>query len=261
MSVSSAPRLLPRVAVLGSGVVTNDAIVTLIDSGLDTTGITIDAPPPEALAPLAERGQTNRLRVVDAASHRSGPRTAESGDGGFQLRSAPGRLPPWRLTVGGTEIGCWDAVVIAEASAGLVAEQWVAGSPDAVPDHPREPGSATDQGAEPIHFGGVFHPDLEGVFYLGRVPAPGDDSDLGCDRTVGAAQARWVGDYLRGRYLLPARSVMVARPGLRRRARPPLGPSRLGSRGYLRALGRERRRGQARAAQAGYPLPVPARTG
>jgi hypothetical protein len=65
-------------------------------------------------------------------------------------------------------------------------------------------------------------------------------------------QARWIGEYLRGRYLLPPRSAMLTGLGPRRRTTPGGG-----AQAYLTALERERHAGRARAAAAGYPLPVP----
>ena len=91
-------------------------------------------------------------------------------------------------------------------------------------------------------FGGVFHPDVEGLFWVDG------------DSAVAAEQGRWIGEYLRGRYLLPARSVMVS-------GRGPLGRAGGARRGWAWriALRRELRRGHERAALAGYPLPVPSR--
>ncbi|WP_131769561.1 hypothetical protein [Candidatus Protofrankia californiensis] len=80
------------------------------------------------------------------------------------------------------------------------------------------------------------------------------------------AQARWLGEYLRGRYLLPLRSAMLTaastpRPlrsladDLRNRRLRPHHRSDVDA--YLRWLGAEVRQGRARAAAGGYPLPVP----
>ncbi len=80
------------------------------------------------------------------------------------------------------------------------------------------------------------------------------------------AQARWLGEYLRGRYLLPPRSAMLTAAGaagplrsladdLRDRWLRPHHGSAVDA--YLRWLEAEVRHGRARAAAGGYPLPVP----
>lgn len=111
-------------------------------------------------------------------------------------------------------------------------------------------------------FGGVFLPDRDGVYVVGAAPLAGArGAGAASDRETMLAQARWLGEYLRGRYLLPQRSEMLAHLGLRptpvlsRLARP---SGR--THDYRRRLALEVRRGRARAAAAGYPLPVPATT-
>jgi hypothetical protein len=84
---------------------------------------------------------------------------------------------------------------------------------------------------------GVFHPRDAGIFAVG---ASGGSA-------LAEAQGRLIGEYLRGRYLPP--SPPAEGTGWRRPA------DRAGA--YLRALRRELRAGHARAAAAGYPLPVP----
>ncbi len=135
-------------------------------------------------------------------------------------------------------------------------------------------------------FGGVFDPDTEGVYGCAVLthrsgeanPARGRLSRLVAPEAISVtdsvtdsvrlaeAQARWLGEYLRGRYLLPPRSVMLAATGAAGASRSPVGGprgrwSRPRHRGgvdaYLRWLAAEVRRGRARAAAARYPLPVP----
>lgn len=96
-------------------------------------------------------------------------------------------------------------------------------------------GAAGLPAAPPLYLG-VFHPRDAGIF---AVEAAGGTA-------LAEAQGRLIGEYLRGRYLPPSA------PGGGNGRRP---AERVGA--YLRALRRELRAGHARAAAAGYPLPVP----
>jgi hypothetical protein len=98
-------------------------------------------------------------------------------------------------------------------------------------------------GTGSARFGEVF--DLE-VPWLFHVAGPA---------RLAAAQARWIGEYLRGRYAPPSPDEMAARPRLAGRS------LRGGTHGQLTALDRELHAGHTRAAEAGYPMPQPPGTG
>lgn len=215
--------------MLGSDLAGATALVTLVDAGLDATGVG-GRPTREAADLLAAYALTDRWLVPAGA-----PGDATGGvDPVLTVTRGAGETEPeggFQISVGGEPVGRWDAVVV--TARGLAA---VAGVLDAVP-----------------WFGAVFHPVAGGVFLLGvpdsgQVVRPDSERDL----TVTKAQAGWVGEYLRGRYRLPAGQTMLDHPGLRRTG------VRRGAAGYLRALDRELRAGRARAAAAGYPLPLPA---
>jgi hypothetical protein len=213
---------LPRVAVIGGDLAGAVALAELVDGGLTVAAFAVAADPADPVDPagpadpvdpaaayLAARGLTDRLIRLET--------------GGLDIRPGDGARRPFQIWGDGTSRGIWDAVVLTPAAPDR-------GAPDGLP------------AAAGHCYGGVFHPDVEGVYRVGAGrPA------------VVAAQARWIGEYLRGRYLLPARSSMIAHPGLRR-----YGPRPWAGRRYLARLEGELRRGRARAARAGYPLPVPA---
>jgi hypothetical protein len=202
---------LPRVAVIGGDLAGAVALAQLVDGGLTVAAFAVTAGPvdPAAAAYLADRGLTDRLIRLET--------------GGLDIRPSDGARRPFQIWGDGASRGIWDVVVLTPAAAD-------ASGPDGLP------------AAAGHCYGGVFHPDVEGVYRVGAGrPA------------VVAAQARWIGEYLRGRYLLPARSAMIAHPGLRR-----YGPRPWAGRRYPARLEGELRRGRARAARAGYPLPVPA---
>ena len=103
----------------------------------------------------------------------------------------------------------------------------------------------------------VFHPDRPNVFFVGLL------QPLGAIMPLAAAQSEWVGEYLAGRYALPAASEM-RRDIADERAR--MFKRYVASRrhtmqvdfdDYLADLAAERRRGAARA--RGRALPVPPR--
>jgi hypothetical protein len=185
-------------------------------------------------------------------------------DGGSQVHPVDNGRRPFDIRVDDQQVTCWDAVVR------------TGDSRDSPADH--TPGSPA---VPPLLFGGVFDPETEGVYWCGRLPAPAAPSP-GAGAVTGVAapdasrladaQARWISEYLRGRYLLPPRSVMVTAAGMTATGRAtgwPRSPGDLPGtawariRGcgavayYLHRLGAELRRGRARAAEGGYPLPVP----
>ncbi|MBX6388931.1 MAG: hypothetical protein IRZ08_08015 [Frankia sp.] len=256
---------LPRVAVLGPDLAGAIALAALVDCGLDATGIGGE-PTPRAAALLSGNALTARwlagpelaaaaVRLVpppDAPAVAGGtdqiggpaPASEAGGGGGGGMAAGGGeareptiglrRVEPeqgthqgFEVLVSGRPVGVFDAVVVTGSAASAASE--LAGS--AIP-----------------WFGGVFHPRADGVYLVGWLP---DGS--AAEPEVAEAQASWVGEYLRGRYLLPSYHEMASRPALRRL---PFGRQR--GRGYLRALERERRAGRARATAAGYPLPLPA---
>ncbi|MBL7492687.1 hypothetical protein I6A60_17705 [Frankia sp. AgB1.9] len=256
---------LPHVAVLGPDLAGATALVTLVDAGLDATGVggRLTRPAAELLAAYAltdrwifPAGTTEPDDVTGGLMGGGGPPAgagpgagadpavgadatvggdpAVGGDPVLTVTRAGSGTGPGRgfaISVGGRPAGRWDAVVVtardlAAAAGVLAAAPW---------------------------YGGVFHPVADGVFLLGvpdsgQVVRPDGERDL----AVTKAQAGWVGEYLRGRYRLPADQAMLDHPGLRRTG------LRRGAAGYLRALDRELRAGRSRAAAAGYPLPLPA---
>jgi hypothetical protein len=211
---------LARVAVIGSGLPAAVALAALVDGGLDAQGVCTATPPPDAADVLTTHGLTERLHRV-AATRGLNVRRRRGGGGGFDV------------VADAETIGRFDAVVLADAAGAAPA--------DADP----APGGAAPGGkGHAPRFGGVFDPDSDGVYLIGGAGE------------LARAQGRWVGEYLRGRYLLPARSVMLAHPGLPPRGYLGRGRHGDGLAGYLARLDRELRRGHARAAAAGYPLPT-----
>jgi hypothetical protein len=185
-------------------------------------------------------------------------------DGGSQVHPVDNGRRPFDIRVDDRQVTRWDAVIYARDSSGSPADHTP--GPPAVP---------------PPLFGGVFDPETEGVYWCGRLPSPAAPS-AGAETVTGVtapdagrltdAQARWISEYLRGRYLLPPRSVMVTAAGMAATSRAAGWPRSYGDlpraawaqlRGrsavdcYLYRLGAELRRGRARAADGGYPLPVP----
>ena len=105
----------------------------------------------------------------------------------------------------------------------------------------------------------VFHPDIEGVFFLALL------QPLGATMPLAEAQGRWIAEYLRGRYLLPAPSEMRRdiehdRETMRKRyVASKRHTMQVDFDSYLVELEKEQRAGRKRAAEAGHPLPIPAR--
>ncbi len=250
---------LPRAAVLGNGPVAGATLCALVDSGLDARLFLTSEKDLTTEAYLRERG------LADRGTRFGGTGKVHPVDDGRR---------PFDVQPSNQAATRWDVVILA----GDITGRTETGTgPFAVP---------------PARFGGVFDPDAEGVYRCGHLPLAGSlpsDTALPSETTLPSdtadiirlaeAQGRWVGEYLRGRYLLPARSAMLAAagaPGWRRsRAaglldRWPAGPGWHHGRtaagvtavdvtvdGYLRWLSGELRRGRARAAEGGYPLPVP----
>jgi hypothetical protein len=105
----------------------------------------------------------------------------------------------------------------------------------------------------------VFHPEIEGVFFLALL------QPLGATMPLAEAQGKWIAEYLRGRYLLPPRSEMLRdiareREEMRRRyVASKRHTMQVDFDTYLVELEREQRAGRKRAADAGHPLPIPRR--
>jgi hypothetical protein len=271
---------LPRVAVVGTGLSSVLALAALVDGGLDAQGVCSADLEPNAVDVLSTRGLEGRLRRVEAVARFA---WLGGGDGGG----------PFEIVSGGERIGRFDAVVV--ANSGMAADPDGVGSPSSGSAKSRAATQTIKRRSDEINdltrvrtpgpvgragrFGGVFDPDSDGVYLIGgagpvggRVHGRSTGSSAAAERDTVAvrgiaaerdtvavrelawAQGSWVGEYLRGRYQLPPRSVMLAHPGLPRRR---FGWERPGIDGYLARLGRELRRGRARAAAAGYPLPLP----
>ncbi|OHV37405.1 MULTISPECIES: hypothetical protein [Pseudofrankia] len=253
---------LPRVAVLGPDLTGAVGLAALVDGGIDATYL--GAPTPAAEELLSRRALTAR-RVAGPDDHGDEPVSPSApSEGGADfapvVSRAGAREDPRRgfqISLDGRSLGSWDAVVVTAATVAAV---------------------RTVIGVDDPWYGGVFHPRADGVYLIGGSggggvagaaaggpagPRPaGEAGELAEEDEAPAsgpggrlvwAQASWVGEYLRGRYLLPAYQAMLDHPGLRR-----VGLRRRGTCGYLRALERELRAGRARAAAAGYPLPIPA---
>ncbi|MEX5707545.1 hypothetical protein AB1484_04285 [Parafrankia sp. FMc6] len=237
---------LPRLAVVidtGSGPgapppgAGTAALIALVDGGLDGIGVIAGDPssPParEAARTLGEFGMADRLTIVP---------------GPLVLRTGPDGGRPFALDIPDPA-----GVGLAGVGLGLARQDavvFVGAPPPAVPPagDEGEPGqvSAPRSWSEEYFFAGVFHQEVEGLYRVSAEPE------------LAAAQGSWIGEYLRGRYLLPSRPAMVSASGRSAGGPPADRAGQLRRRLYLRALTREVRRGHARAASAGYPLPVPA---
>jgi hypothetical protein len=105
----------------------------------------------------------------------------------------------------------------------------------------------------------VFVPGTPSLAFVGLL------QPLGAIMPLAEAQSRWIAEYLRGEYHLPAARAMAAdmrRESARMRRRYVASERhtiQVDFDTYLATLRRERRRGAARAAAAGQTLPVPAR--
>jgi dimethylaniline monooxygenase (N-oxide forming) len=102
----------------------------------------------------------------------------------------------------------------------------------------------------------VFHPELDNVFFIGLL------QPLGAIMPLAEAQGAWVGDYLRGDYVLPARAQVQAdiaadQAAMRERyVASKRHTIQVDFDDYLHALAKERAAGAARARGRGYAAPV-----
>jgi hypothetical protein len=239
---------LPRVAVLDPTLTGAVALRELVDGGLDVTGI---GQPTEAALDVLRASALTRHWIAGSAATRAVPprpwadvpeagagAALPAGDGlaGYhpvvtRAGNDAGPGQGFAVSLDGDALGCWDALVVTPQTAAVVAGVIATGGP---------------------WFGGVFHPRSAGVFVVGGEPGSASQHPLV------ELRARWVGEYLRGRYQLPAYQAMLDRPELRHRGLRGRGPRGRTGRGLVRALERELRAGRSRAAAAGYPLPLPA---
>lgn len=106
----------------------------------------------------------------------------------------------------------------------------------------------------------VFHPDIEGLFFIGLL------QPLGAIMPLAEAQSAWVGDYLRGEYALPSpaevhRDIASDQAAMRKRyVASKRHTIQVDFDDYLYALDTERRAGVERARTRGFALPLPARS-
>jgi dimethylaniline monooxygenase (N-oxide forming) len=104
----------------------------------------------------------------------------------------------------------------------------------------------------------VFHPDIEGLFFIGLL------QPLGAIMPLAEAQSTWVGDHLRGEYALPSpadlrRDIASDQAAMRKRyVASKRHTIQVDFNDYLYALEAERRAGAERAQARGYSLPLPA---
>ncbi|WP_026310517.1 hypothetical protein [Parafrankia elaeagni] len=215
------------------------ALVSLVDSGLDAIAVVAGG---AGLAARAAARELGEFGLVDRLTVLPEPLVLRAGPGGRRPFTVLGGTPQH----GPEQLPDQDAIVLVGRHAAIgPALRGTPAGPPPPPELAREAGG---------FFGGVFHPELEGVFRVSPDPE------------LAGPQGRWIGEYVRGRYLLPSRSVMVCGAG-RLAGLPWRGglvsrpDGQAASRRYLRALAKEIRRGHARASRAGYPLPVPAGQG
>jgi hypothetical protein len=103
----------------------------------------------------------------------------------------------------------------------------------------------------------VFHPDHRNLFFVGLL------QPLGAIMPLAQAQSEWVADYLAGRYHLPSDSALrkdvrdERERMFKRYVRSKRHTMQVDFDDYLVALEKERKAGAARAAAAGFSLPVP----
>ena len=105
----------------------------------------------------------------------------------------------------------------------------------------------------------VFHPDIPNVFFVGLL------QPLGSVMPLAEAQGRWIADYLRGGYALPGQTEMRramaedAAAMQKRYIASKRHTIQVDFDDYLYDLERELRRGEERARERGFALPVPPR--
>jgi dimethylaniline monooxygenase (N-oxide forming) len=105
----------------------------------------------------------------------------------------------------------------------------------------------------------VFHPDIDGLFFIGLL------QPLGAIMPLAEAQGAWVGDYLRGEYALPStadvrRDIARDQEAMKKRyVASKRHTIQVDFDDYLYALETERKAGAERARARGYALPLPPR--
>src|SRR5829696_5279924 len=105
----------------------------------------------------------------------------------------------------------------------------------------------------------TFHPDIPNVFFIGLL------QPLGAIMPIAEHQSTWVGDFLAGRYALPAPAEVRAdiererRAMFKRYVASKRHTMQIDFDDYLVALAKERRAGYERARANGHRLPVAAR--
>src|SRR4051794_10967494 len=107
----------------------------------------------------------------------------------------------------------------------------------------------------------VFHPKIRNVFFIGLL------QPLGAIMPLAEAQGAWIGEYLRGDYVLPpgpelGRDIERERRRMfKRYVASKRHTMQVDYDDYLLDLEKELKRGRERAQRAGKPLPVPPRAG
>ncbi|MBB4662531.1 flavin-containing monooxygenase [Conexibacter arvalis] len=105
----------------------------------------------------------------------------------------------------------------------------------------------------------VFHPRLHDVFFVGLL------QPLGAIMPLAEAQGRWIAEYLRGEYALPAPAALAQdvererRKMFKRYVASKRHTMQVDFDNYLHDLRRERRAGARRVRERGFALPVPPR--
>jgi cation diffusion facilitator CzcD-associated flavoprotein CzcO len=105
----------------------------------------------------------------------------------------------------------------------------------------------------------VFHPEIDNLFFLSLL------QPLGATMPIAERQARWIADYLRGEYRLPAPGELRAdiereRAAMfRRYVKSKRHTMQIDYDEYMHEVEKESRAGAERARAAGFALPVPPR--
>ncbi len=105
----------------------------------------------------------------------------------------------------------------------------------------------------------VFHPDLDGLFFVGLL------QPLGAIMPLAEAQGQWIAAYLRGEYALPDPAALRAdmeherAKMFKRYVASKRHTMQVDFDNYLYAIARERRVGARRVREQGFRLPIPAR--
>jgi dimethylaniline monooxygenase (N-oxide forming) len=107
----------------------------------------------------------------------------------------------------------------------------------------------------------VFHPDIDNVFFIGLL------QPLGAIMPLAEAQSAWVGDHLRGEYVLPdpqqmRKDIQADQAAMRKRyIASKRHTIQVDYDDYLYTLAQERQEGARRARAQGLALPLTARAG